>query len=402
MVIIAVLSIIGATFARIITFECRHAMWQRQWVQTFYIAEAGIARGWNDLKGRIDGPDRLNDILVGADGIPNTGDDGLLGFGASVNFGGGSYSVVVADNDDGDGDDFSDSDGIAKIVSTGTMGKIERTINIMFAISSPFVLNHAIITGGDFKISGNSTIRGNCGSVYTDGNLTISGNPYVSQDVMASGSVNISGNPNIGGEVLSGAPPISIPPIAPEFYRANADYELRDNGDVFDVSSQTLIPSPDEFNGWRWSENKWSFSGNTGVNGTYYIEGDAKVSGNPGTLTDPWRVTIIATGSIQISGNPTMQPETTDLLFVAGGDIKISGNPNQSYEGAMLAHEQVMITGNPSLEGVILAEDAANISSVVTENRVSGNMTIEYNGDLAPPLPEVFNGQLRPLSWRCR
>ena len=395
--VIGILTMLSATFANLVTHEYRNAAWQRQWVQAYYIAEAGMAKAWFTLKNGVNGStNNLGDIVMGPDGEPNTGDDGTLSFSANVDFGSGNFSVRITDNDDGDGDNVTDSDDILMLTSTGVVGDIERKIEVRLT-AMPFVPNYAVTAGGDFQISGNPTIQGSNGTVHANNNVTISGSPNISQNLLAGGSVNISGNPTIGGTISSGAATIPIPSVDPGFYRGNADYELRGDGGVFDVSAGTLT-YPDRFNGWRHSGGEWRLSGNSGYDGTYYVEGDAEVSGNPGSRANPWRATIIATGSISISGNPNIQPETPDLLFVAGRDIKISGNPSQSYEGVMLAHEQIKISGNPSIEGAVIAEDAENISGSVTENKISGNATITYNGNLLPPLPKVYTGQLGLLS----
>ena len=375
-IVVVILTMLGATFANLVTHEYRNAAWQRQWVQAYYIAEAGIAKAWFTLKNDIKGSNNLEDFAgnsFGADG-----------------FGAGSFSVIITDNDDG-------SDDILMLTSTGVVENVRRTIEAALT-ALPFVPNYAMTAGGEFRISGNPTIRGNNGTVHANGNLTISGSPNISQNVLAGGSVNVSGSSVIGGTTLSGTATIDIPPVAPEFYRGNADYELRNGGWGFDVVNGTLTQL-DEFNGWQWGGDGWSLSGSSGYNGTYYIEGDAEVSGSPGSQANPWRVTIIATGSIKISGNPYMQPETPDLLFVAGRDIKIGANANLDYEGAILAHEQIQIHGAPSIEGAMIAEDAENISDLVTENDIIGNATITYNGNLLPPLPKVYTGQLGLLSW---
>ena len=380
-VVVGILTMLGATFINLVTHEYRSAARQRQWVQAYYVAEAGMAKAWFTLK---------NDTR---------GFDGNLGSLVSslfdnVDFGSGNFSARIADNDDGDGDNVTDSDDILMLTSTGVVGDTTRTIEVTLAALA-FVPNYAITAGSDLEISGNPTIQGDNGTVHANSNLTISGNPDISQNVLAGGDVDISGNPTIGGTALSGFATIPIPPVDPEFYRSYADYELRSNGDVFD-SIGNLIAS-DEFNGWEFQSGGWHINGGES-DGTYYIEGDAKVSGNPGSKAHPWQVTIIATGSIEISGRPNMQPDTPDLVFVAGRDIKITGNPNQSYEGVILAHEQVRISGNPSIEGAIIAEYAEDTGGPASENRISGNATITYNGNLLPPLPKVYTGQLGLLS----
>ena len=48
----------------------------------------------------------------------------------------------------------------------------------------------------------------------------------------------------------------------------------------------------------------------------------------------------------------------------------------------MLVHEQVMLSGNPTLSGQLLVEDAVNLSHLVDANTISGNATISYNGTI--------------------
>src|SRR3989338_6441996 len=91
----------------------------------FYIAEAGVERA----KSEISGSTTFNSALAGADGSKsNTSDNGILSFGSSVYFGGGTYAVSVTDNSDGDSDSWADADNKVYISSTGTYGSSTRTI----------------------------------------------------------------------------------------------------------------------------------------------------------------------------------------------------------------------------------------------------------------------------------
>lgn len=135
--------------------------------------------------------------------------------------------------------------------------------------------------------------------------------------------------------------------------------------------------------------------------GTFYVMGDAVISNNPGTAANPLKITIIATASIMISGTPyltwdqlttttvplSLNPsQPTNIMLVAGRDLKLNGNADQTFEGAFLAHEQLDISGNPSINGFFMAENAnAGVSSWATgddllvESNISGNPTITYN-----------------------
>ncbi|TAJ75249.1 hypothetical protein EPO44_22155 [bacterium] len=74
----------------------------------------------------------LNSVLAGVDGNKNnTNHNGILSFGASVPFAGGTYEVKVTDNNDGDGDIWNDTNGKAYITSTGRFGSSTRVIKVL-------------------------------------------------------------------------------------------------------------------------------------------------------------------------------------------------------------------------------------------------------------------------------
>lgn len=101
--------------------------------QAFYLAEAGIERA----KSEIAGSKSFNSVLAGADGSKtSTGDNGILSFGSSVSFAGGTYEVSVTDNDDGDRDSWADADNKVYISSKGTYGSSTRTIKALVTKAS--------------------------------------------------------------------------------------------------------------------------------------------------------------------------------------------------------------------------------------------------------------------------
>ncbi|MDI6790178.1 MAG: hypothetical protein QME44_05770, partial [Thermodesulfobacteriota bacterium] len=65
-------------------------------------------------------------------------------------------------------------------------------------------------------------------------------------------------------------------------------------------------------------------------------------------------------------------------------------------EGIIAAHEQIEISGNPGLNGYVIAEDATSTSNTANENKISGNMSLTYNGLGGP-----FNSdKVQIVSWR--
>jgi len=82
---------------------------------------------------------------------------------------------------------------------------------------------------------------------------------------------------------------------------------------------------------------------------------------------------------------------------MAGTDIAWSGNPSNSIQGLVYAGEQIEISGNISFNGFIIAADASATDGTVTENKISGNPTITYNGDVVSPF---LSSKVSILSWQ--
>jgi hypothetical protein len=236
----------------------------------------------------------------------------------------------------------------------------------------------------------------------------MTGNPSMSGAAAASGTYTVTGNPNVGPGSGGGVPSRAIPVINPTDFLntakaslpANQVFQMMANGQVRDGNNNliTTLSSGGSYNQWRYtagSPAQWRITGNTGVNGVYYLQGNVSVTGNPGSPSTPWITTLIATGDIVITGNPRIQTNLTDTLFIAGLDISITGNPSQVFNGLMAAHEQFRLTGNPTLNGFLIAEDAGATSNTVIANAITGNPTITFNCNLNPPL----QGPLQILSW---
>ena len=252
--------------------------------------------------------------------------------------GNGSCTIIASDNNDGDGDPFNDSDGWIELTSTGNVSEASYQITVCIASSRGYYSPHALAVGTDLTISGVASITGLNGSVHTNGDLQISGDPTIAQNATASATYTVGGNPLIGGAYGGGYPPEALPAVVPSDYLSNADYILKSNGDVSDDLGNVIATNA--FAGWVWGGSKWDIAASTPIDGTYYIEGDAVISGDPGDPLNPWRVTIIAEGSVEIGGSPNIQYNLPDLLIVAGGDLKINGDINQTLEGYFLVHEQ--------------------------------------------------------------
>jgi hypothetical protein len=265
----------------------------------------------------------------------------------------------------------------------GTTATLEASIG-------PIILP-AIVTNDDLVISGNPTIDGANGSVHSNGNLTISGSPEITENATASGGYSTSGSPDIGGQSGGGRPNLTIPPVNAADHRPLADFILQADGRMMTQGGVEICnASVDQdacrpIYGWRYSAAgpSWDMNDNAVVfTATYYAEGDVSISASPGSSATPLAITIIAEGDIEITGNPDLRPDQPELMFVTNQDLRIAGTLSQpiAFEGQMLVREQLSISGHPSLAGQILVQNVPSVSNVVLTNSISGNPTITYNG----------------------
>jgi cytoskeletal protein CcmA (bactofilin family) len=257
----------------------------------------------------------------------------------------------------------------------------------------------AIVANGNLTISGNPSVAGSMGSVHANSNLAITGSPSVSQNATASANYLSSGSPTVQGDSGGGRPTQQIPPVNAADHLAVADFILTSTGNLIEQSTGTILctgAACGAVYGWVPDATGWRVSGNTLASGTYYVQGTATISGNPGTAASPISISIIAEGSIDISGNPDFRPDAPEVLFVTNGDLSITGGLTIPFnvEGQILVREQIMIAGHPTLYGQIVVENASTNSSLVLENHIAGNPSITYNGLVGG------GGTLNVTGWR--
>jgi hypothetical protein len=295
------------------------------------------------------------------------------------------YSAFVMDDDatapaaDPENADTADDSNRVLIVRSTGVGPDNTRVTVEAIIGSyPFP---AIATNDDIAISGSYQVLGSMGGVHTNQDLTGSGSSGTIEQMATASGTYTYGDPDIDGH--GGAPRIPIPPVNAADYRPQADFILRSDGTMLNVGTGVVTPSPANF----WTFNAagaygpvWSLAGGGEVAGTYYAETDMTVSGNHG----PVAMTLIAEGYLQINGTSQFTPDTPGVLFVTNQDLIVLGNPGATFSaGVMLAHEQIEIGGNSSMNALILAEDAANVSPVITGNSLHGSVIITYNGELS-------------------
>lgn len=383
--------------------------------RALHIAEAGAAHALALLRTSLKDVS-YSRLLIGPDSAARTADDGrLIGYGMDAalaipiegrRFGQGNYVVILIDDPaDNDGNPFRDSNSrvLARCMGTTDSGAA-AVIDVVLGTSTL----PAIATDGNLTISGNPEVLGACGGAHANKIMVVSGTPTVQAGLSASDTVTVSGRiidpSGVRVQPLSNQPQIDVPTIDPDDYCGDADFILRSNGYLVSKGPprDSINANSDERFGWKRSSSdpvEWTLSGNSAPDGTVCAEGNVTVSGNPGSATDPVKMSIMSTGSINISGNPFIEPSHPErALFIAEGDVSISGNPGSgyNYEGLIYAGGQCGISGNPRIRGQILCKDgpgAPGSKNLVDGNRINGNPEITFDCGGAG------FGKRRALSW---
>ena len=157
---------LGLATTHFVTNEVVDASSEYRAMQANYSAEAGVERAMRELKDTWNSTQDWSGVLDGADNIDSTSDDGVLSFGSSASLKGGNYSVVITDNDDGDSNQFIDSDATVIITSVGT-AEDGKTRTILSEVTARQINPSATIHGnGNIKID------------MDDERISISGDDY--------------------------------------------------------------------------------------------------------------------------------------------------------------------------------------------------------------------------------
>jgi hypothetical protein len=171
--------------------------------------------------------------------------------------------------------------------------------------------------------------------------------------------------------------------------------------------------------GWEFSGGVWKVPGGSAANGVFYSESQIEVGGTPGSSSTPWQATLISRDSMIINGNPYIKPyptSSTDLqnhLLVSGNDLTISGSGGlgmtANYQpAAILVHQQLKISGNPTINGFIIAGDGkptwagdpfTDSSQGVGLSEISGNPTIIYDCNFSCTGPGCPVSKVTLVGW---
>ncbi len=395
---LAVGIVVALVLSGILSMTLQHggaAIERGERAQARWGAEAGFAKAREAIyRKRIVGLSRL---LEGPDGMPGTADDGIVPD-HQLPFGGGEVRIRI-ENDAAPGETaFEDRNFRVVVRATGKAGLSEESIRAYVSVPDAFRSRHGVLAGHDLEISGTMDVTGSVADVHANGNVTIAGAVEVWGDVTATGTVT-AGAGNVRGTTTSGAPPVKIPILDVEAYREVADDVLRLDGRVQNATGAIvgngLLGS--SFYGWSFDlvGLRWTFSGRRAMNGTFFAETDAYVSGSGSDATreGQWYLSLVARGNIVVSSNPDIRADSPGILLISNKDVRISGSPNlgtridwddlPATPGLVYAMEQFYIEGRTTkINGTVIGATSRNLSLLVTRNHLAGTAQLGYEGDV--------------------
>jgi len=280
-----------------------------------------------------------------------------------------------------------------------------------FDLQNPY--QQATCSDTDASLSG-GTLQGNNWTVNNRSNITPSA--IVATSVVLPAGCNFHDDFTTTCQVTDSGGTVTATDTVPDFDPANVN----------------PTDSPSNRGKWRATGNDiWSplYGAIIFVWGHVDLGGNLTQMRNSGTTIAPppnnrWRISFMSTGYINVSGTPAYSTAKSDIvpqLFVAGRDVQLAGNANgsirecgrtagnycnisgtvASFAGFIGAHEQINMSGNTSLDGFMIAEDAANCGTMV--NSATGIST--FNGvpsvmyDCVHP-PNPFDTGVKPAAWQ--
>jgi type II secretory pathway pseudopilin PulG/cytoskeletal protein CcmA (bactofilin family) len=304
---------------------------------------------------------------------------------------------------------------IVRAIGTGPKSSTVTVSRVLSSIAIPslpttrtVISNPALLVNGNVTLAGSSRIQGLRGNVHANGNVYGNGNPTVTGDITATGTVADSLHP--GGLKAGNMPAIAVPEIKASDYRNLADFVLKADGTIKLANGTTACTSggsgttpPKCPTGWSFSGGTWSSSGAMPSSATYYVEGNVAMKGTGNSPVTS--LSVIAEGSMTIEGNGKFRPENgAGIQFVTNGDFTLLGtvdaDDTTDFDGQIMVREQMKVQGNAEFQGRIMVENRPGASNAcpaggpfngacrrgttdtLTENEVSGNMTLTYNGHL--------------------
>ena len=208
----------------------------------------------------------------------------------------------------------------------------------------------AIVSNSDLTVQGNASVLGTNGNVHSNAALEVGGSADVDGNATASGGYTETGHPNIGGSTSGTAPHLTVSEVHAADYRVLADLVLTAGGTITDPVGGVICDASADAGACEAAGYTWRYDGADGWrasalganadNRTFYAETDLTITGNIGTVGNPWNLTLIAEGNIDISGNGVIEADSQGLLFVTNRDLQFTGGKDHvGAEAQVLVRE---------------------------------------------------------------
>ena len=279
-----------------------------------------------------------------------------------------------------------------------------------------FVIEHALLVGGDLSLGGNTTINdtndNDGASVHANGGVSFGGS-YDVEGCLGSSATAIGASATCPP---SPVPPEPLPVIDPEMLYPHAHFVLCSNGVAYGGPSHSTSPDPDgvpctgdetavTMTGWssklKGGVREWTTAPSNVTEGVVYID-HGNFSGKLGDTGNTLEVSVILSssgdgactappdGNLILAGNsdftvhPSLSALGWDIAVVAQGDVDYQGTA--TVGGAIFVHEQIDYRGTADSWGAVVAVDACHTTgSPVSTSSLSGGSTINFPGPIQSP-----------------
>ncbi len=381
----------------------------------FYIAMAGVQDALNQMNydssglspGTEIGTGGMDEVLTNF--VSNNSAD-LVG----VSFGGGTFTVSIQDNDDGDRYTADENHNKLVLTSVGSNDGVTSTIEALI-IQPVFVAKHAVTVGDDLDGIKALVVTGTLGSMHANDDYWQSeDSAAVSQGVTAYDTCTGSwaSDSCLAGKRVREALPI----INVADFKSYCDYIMKSDGTATD-GNDVVIADPQATTGFTWdsADSRWENNGRDIKKGMYYFETRmyAEGSWDDKGSTNPGEVTFLSKSHVDVNDgtfinyrNPAHTEDIQNLFLVGERDVETHGKVNigssSNYaHGIIAAGHQVDTGGHPYLRGWIVGKDIADTTDgsnpVYGNNIIDQNLKLVYDGHTTGPF---LSDKVTILSWK--
>jgi len=380
--VVTILFITGIAANHNVNSDISSVVKHHSYVQSLYIAEAGIARAKAECVSRYIGGNwtSFTRLLKGNDNTEGTSDDGILSFGSSVAFHDGSYNVKIVNDSKDTGGAYIDTNNTIVIESIGAYNGSTTKLRVVIRMNKcP-------------EVEGSISLLGEADTSFSGNSFKIDGRDYRLSD----GTTPTGPFPKYALTSYDGSSKTGI--------IDSLSNEQRNNiiGLGYDVGTSPATPSvgvsssftPDDLK--KYIETVKNIADNKLINPSTL---DGVVLGTTGS---PKITYIMKTDStaIKITGNTS----GVGILVIEGGNLEITLTGNMSWTGMIVVLGRSVgfkQTGSGKiLGGLIVYED--NNPDTGKELEVGGDFEMKYSSEAISLVNNMVTGKQKytVVSWQ--